>query len=103
EVVRGDLSAPETLDHGLQDVDAVFLVWTGTTATAEPAVPRIAARAGRIVFLTSPHRTPHPFFQQPNALVSIHVGVERLIEASGSGWAFLRAGGFALNCLHSWG
>jgi len=102
EVVRGDLSAPETLDHGLQDVDAVFLVWTGSLATAEPAVARIAARAARIVFLTSPHRTPHPFFQQPNALVSIHAGVERLIEASGSQWTFLRPGVFALNCLHWW-
>jgi hypothetical protein len=27
EVVRGDLTVPETLDRCLQDIDAVFLVW----------------------------------------------------------------------------
>jgi uncharacterized protein YbjT (DUF2867 family) len=102
EVVRGDLSAPETLEACHDGVDAVFLVWIGALAPAESAVERIAARAERVVFLSSPHRTPHPFFQQPNALVSVHAGVERLIEASGLQWTILRPGVFALNCLHWW-
>jgi uncharacterized protein YbjT (DUF2867 family) len=102
EVVRGDLSAPETLDACLDGVEAVFLVWLGSLAPAEATLQRIASHAGRVVFLSSPYRTPHPFFQQPNALVSIHAGIERLIEASGLQWTFLRPGVFALNCLHWW-
>jgi hypothetical protein len=45
----------------------VFLVWLGPLAPAEATLQRIASHAGRVVFLSSPHRTPHPFFQQPNA------------------------------------
>jgi uncharacterized protein YbjT (DUF2867 family) len=54
------------------------------------------------VLLTSPHRTPHPFFQQPNGLRAIHTGVEDLIGASGLRWTFLRPGPFALNCRNWW-
>jgi uncharacterized protein YbjT (DUF2867 family) len=102
EVVRGDLSAPETLDACLEGVDAVFLVWVAPFAAAAPALERIASRAERLVLLTSPHRTPHPFFQQPNVLRSVHEGVEQLIEASGVQWTFLRPGAFALNCRNWW-
>jgi len=102
EVVRGDLSAPETLDECLEGVDAVFLVWVAPIAAAAAALERIASRAERIVFLSSPHRTAHPFFQQPNALVSVHVGIERLVETSGLRWTFLRPGAFALNCRNWW-
>ena len=90
EVVRGDLSVPETLDVCLQGVDAVFLVWVAPMAAAAAALERIASRVERIVFLSSPHRTAHPFFQQPNALVSVHVGIEHLVETSGLRWTFLR-------------
>src|SRR5262249_51485640 len=65
EVVGGDLNAPETLDACLNDIDSVFLVWTASLAGAAPAIERITTRARQIVLLTSPHRTPHPFFQQP--------------------------------------
>ena len=103
EMVPGDLSAPDTLDACLNDIDTVFLVWVAPLAAAAPAIQRIAAHAGQIVLLTSPHRTPHPFFQQPNALRFIHSGVEQLIEASGLHWTFLRPGPFAINCRNwSW-
>src|SRR5262245_44477523 len=102
EVVRGDLSAPDTLGAGLNGIDSVFVVWIAPLAAAAPAIRRIAAHAGQIVLLTSPHRTPHPFFQQPNALRAIHAGVEQLIEASGLRWTFLRAGPFAINCRNWW-
>jgi uncharacterized protein YbjT (DUF2867 family) len=52
--------------------------------------------------LTSPHRTPHPFFQQPNGLRAIHAGVEQLIESSGLRWTFVRPGPFALNSRNWW-
>jgi uncharacterized protein YbjT (DUF2867 family) len=58
DVVGGDLLAPDSLDAALDEVDAVFLVWLGPLAAAVAAVERIAARAARIVLLTSPHRTP---------------------------------------------
>ena len=102
DVVGGDLSRSETLDACLDGIDAVFLVWVAPIAAAAAAVERIAAQAERVVFLSSPHRTAHPFFQQPNALVSVHVGIERLLEMSGLRWTFLRPGPFALNSRNWW-
>ena len=102
DFVRGDLAAPDTLDACLNGIDSVFLVWSSPLAAAAPALERIAAHARQIVLLTSPHRTPHPFFQQPNGLRAIHAGVEQLIETSGLRWTFLRPGPFALNCRNWW-
>ena len=102
EVVRGDLTVPEALDECLDGVDAVFLVWTAPGGTAPAVVDRIAKHARRIVFLTSPHQTAHPFFQQPNPAAAMHAEIERLIEASGVRWTFLRPGMFAANALLWW-
>ena len=102
DVVGGDLTAPDTLDACLDGIDSVFLVWIAPLAAAAPAVERIAAHARRVVLLTSPHRTPHPFFQQPNGLRAVHAGVEQLIESSGLRWTFLRPGPFAINCRNWW-
>ncbi|HTG16654.1 MAG TPA: NAD(P)H-binding protein [Blastocatellia bacterium] len=102
EVVRGDLTVPEVLAECLDGVDAVFLVWTAPASAAPAAVDRMAKHARSIVFLSSPHRTPHPFFQQPNPLASLHAEIERLIEASGLRWTFLRPGMFAANSLSWW-
>ena len=103
EVVAGDLSAPHTLDTCLDGIDDVFLVWVAPFAAAGAAIDRIASRAKRVVLLSSPHRTDHPFFQQPNALRAVHAGLEQLIEASGLRWTVLRPGVFALNCVFWWG
>lgn len=103
DVFGGDLTVPESLDASAAGADAVFLVWTAPLDAAAPAIARIAPRVGRIVLLTSPHRTPHPFFQQPNPLRAVYEGLEQTIEASGVPWTFLRPGPFALNCLHWWG
>ena len=102
EVVRGDLTSPETLDRALDDVDAIFLVWMAPLRPAAGAIQHIAPRVRRIVLLTSPIRTNHPFFQQPNALRHVHAGVEDLIEQSGTPWTVLRPGPFALNCRNWW-
>jgi uncharacterized protein YbjT (DUF2867 family) len=103
EVVRGDLTVPETLDPCLEDVDTVFLVWVAPPAAAPSALERIAKHARRIVFLTAPFKTPHPFFQQPNPARDVAERIERLIETSGLEWTFLRAGMFAGNARHFWG
>jgi uncharacterized protein YbjT (DUF2867 family) len=102
DVVRGDLTIPESLDGCLDDIDAVFLVWTVPADSAAAVVERMARHTRRIVFLSSPHRTPHPLFQQPNPLKQLHAEIERLIEASGREWTILRPGMFAANALTWW-
>jgi uncharacterized protein YbjT (DUF2867 family) len=103
DVVRGDLTVPETLDQCLEDIETVFLVWVAPPAAAPAALGRIAKRARRIVFLTAPLKTPHPFFQQPNPSRDMVERVEQLIETSGLEWTFVRAGMFAGNARHFWG
>ncbi len=104
DVVRGDLTDPESLDACLDGVDRVFLVWFAPPAAAAPALERILNHARRIVFLSSPHKTPHPFFQggQPNPVATLHTEIERLIETSGRQFTFLRPGMFAANALSWW-
>jgi len=102
DVVRGDLTLPETLDACLEGIDEVFLVWTAPPATVAPALERIAKHARRIVFLSAPYKTAHPFFQQPNPVRALGEQIERLIEMSGLQWTFLRPGMFAANALSWW-
>jgi uncharacterized protein YbjT (DUF2867 family) len=103
DVVRGDFTVPESLDSCLQDIDTVFLVWVAPPDAIEGALERIAQHARRIVYLTAPLNTPHPFFQQPNPSRVIAERVERLIQRSGLEWTFVRAGMFAGNARHFWG
>jgi uncharacterized protein YbjT (DUF2867 family) len=102
EVVTGDLTVPESLDATLRGVGAVFLVWTAPPATAPAVVDRLAAHAQRVVFLSSPHQTPHPFFQQPNPMAVLHADIERLIAAAGLESTIIRPGMFASNVLSWW-
>jgi uncharacterized protein YbjT (DUF2867 family) len=106
EVVAGDLTAPASLDTALQGVGAVFLVWTAAQEAAAAVVARLAAHTAgqrrRVVYLSSPHQTPHPFFQQPNSLRGLHAEVERLLAAATVDVVVLRPGMFASNALHWW-
>jgi len=102
EVMHGDLTLPDTLDRCLQDVDAVFLVWTASAAAVVPALERITTRARRIVFLSAPLKTPHPLFQQPNPLRAMVERIEQLLVSSGREWTFLRPAMFAANALGWW-
>ena len=101
--VRGDLTVPDSLDACLQGIDTVFLVWVAPPNAVDGALERIAKHARRIVYLTAPIKTPHPFFQQPNPSRAIAERIERLIEQSGLEWTFVRAGMFAGNARHFWG
>ena len=103
EVVAGDLTVPESLDAALQGVRAVFLLWTAPLATAAAVVERLASDTRRVVFLSSPHQTPHPFFQQPNPMARLHAEIERLIAAAGLESTFIRPGMFASNAQFWWG
>ena len=103
EVMRADLTVPETLDRCLEDIDTVFLVWVAPAGYIVPALERIARHARRIVFISAPLKTDHPFFQQPNPVRDMHAEIERVIEASGLQWTFLRPGMLSANALHFWG
>ena len=105
EVVRGDLTVPESLDAPLDGIDTVFLLWFASPDAVPAALERIAVPGRRIVFLSSPHKTPHPFFQgsQPNRGAMLHAEIERRIESSGSQWTFIRPGIFAINAVDWWG
>lgn len=102
EVYTGDLTVPESLDPALSGAGAVLLVWTAPPQTAEAVVERLAAHVRRVVLLSSPHRTPHPFFQQPNPMTVLHAEIERLIAATGLESTVLRPGMFASNALAWW-
>jgi len=102
EVVTGDLTVPESLDAALRGVSAVFLVWTAPPATAPAVVERLATHARRVVFLSSPHQTPHPFFQQPNPMAVLHAEIERRLAAAGLASTIIRPGVFASNALLWW-
>jgi uncharacterized protein YbjT (DUF2867 family) len=102
EVVTGELSVPESLNEGLRGVGAVFLVWTAPPTTVQPVVERLATYARRVVFLSAPHKTPHPFFQQPNPMAELYADIERRIAAAGLESTIIRPGMFASNALLWW-
>lgn len=102
DVVQGDLTQTETLDRCLEGIHTVFLVWVAPGSAVAPALERIARYARRIVFLSAPLKTPHPFFQQPNPIRNLHAKIEALIEASDVEWTFLRPGMLASNALFWW-
>jgi uncharacterized protein YbjT (DUF2867 family) len=100
--VGGDLTAPESLDAALDGVRAVFRVWTAPPAAVPAALDRIAAHTRRVVLLSSPHRTPHPFFQQPNPMARFHADLEARIAAAGLETTTIRPGMFASNTAMWW-
>jgi uncharacterized protein YbjT (DUF2867 family) len=106
EVVAGDLTVPASLDSALEGVDAVFLLWTAPINTAAAVVDRLApnpsSSSRRVVYLSSPHQTPHPFFQQPNPLRGLHVEIERLLAAANLAVTVVRPGMFASNARVWW-
>ena len=104
EVVHGDLTVPESLDAPLEGVDTVFLLWFAPPEAVAAALARIAVPGRRVVFLSSPHKTQHPFFQgsQPNRGAMLHAEIERRIETSGCQWTIVRPGMFAINSIGWW-
>jgi uncharacterized protein YbjT (DUF2867 family) len=103
EVVRGDLTVPESLEAPLKSVETIFLLWTAPPATVPAVIQRLASRARRVVLLSSPHQTPHPFFQQPNPMARFHADLERQIAESGLASTIIRPGMFASNTQFWWG
>jgi len=105
DVVAGDLTIPESLDAALDGAGTVFLLWTAAPTTAREVIARIAAHARRrrrVVYLSAPFRTPHPFFQQPNVMRDLHEELERALAEAELATTILRPGMFASNVLHWW-
>ena len=102
EVVTGDLTDPDSIAQAAEGTQSAFLVWTAPFATAPAVVPALAQRVERIVLLSSPHQTPHPFFQQPNALADFHAELDRMVIDSGREWTIVRPGMFAANSIMWW-
>jgi uncharacterized protein YbjT (DUF2867 family) len=99
EVVRGDLSDPDTLNACLVGVEAVFLMWPFPTAKAAPAVlDAVSKHARRIVYLSA--MSVRDDLERQSTLISaFHADIEHLIEQSGLEWTILRPSGFATNIL----
>ncbi len=95
EVVRGDLSAPETLPAALRGVEAVFLYAVPGSVSA---VLQAAADAGvgKVVMLSS-LAVDDDVDVQSNPIAAFHAAIEDEIEASALEWTFLRPGAFATN------
>jgi uncharacterized protein YbjT (DUF2867 family) len=102
EVVVGDLTEPDSLAPAVAGVDAAFVVWATGPATVPAVFARLARNVQRVVLLSSPHQTPHPFFQQPNPMAMLHAHIERQLVASGVPSVIIRPGMFASNAIAWW-
>jgi uncharacterized protein YbjT (DUF2867 family) len=96
EAVRADLADPASLEPRLAGVDSAFLVWPfsapGLAAGPGARLVEVLARhVSRIVYLSAEAAARRP--------ESFWATMERLIEASGAQWTFLRPTGFAANTL----
>lgn len=98
EVVRGDLTEPETLPAALAGVEAAFLVPQYGLDFAP--LLRAAGQAGvrRLVLLSS-GAVVLGTERQPDVIAQYHRDVERAVEASGIEWTFLRLLFPAINSL----
>lgn len=103
EIVEGDLTEPASLGAALRGADSVFIVWTAPVSAAPAAIDRLAAEhPSRVVLLSAPFRTPHPFFQQPNPMRTMLAEVERLLAESDLATTILRPGMLASNAAEWW-
>lgn len=98
DVVRSDLTKPETLPAALACVEAAFLILPYGMDVAPLLAAAGAAGVRRIVFLSSGAVVPGTE-RQPDAIAQYHRDVERAIETSGIEWTFLRLLFPAINSL----
>jgi uncharacterized protein YbjT (DUF2867 family) len=102
EIIRGDLTVPETIDAPLDGVDIVFLLYRGLGPASVPVFERIAKRARKIVFLSS-SLVRDDVDRQTNPIAAGHAEIEAVIQQFTPEWTLLRPGAFAANALNWWG
>jgi uncharacterized protein YbjT (DUF2867 family) len=101
EVVRGDLTLPESIDACAKGVEAVFLVWQAPDLTVASVIERIAKYVQRIVFVSN--QTVRDDREVQDYLIStLHAKIESAIAASGVKWTYLRPAAFATNARLWW-
>ncbi|BCY09847.1 SDR family oxidoreductase [Actinoplanes sp. L3-i22] len=95
EVVRGDLTDPESLRPAFESVDRMYLFPSPSSAAA---LVGLAERAGvrRVVTLSSGAVST-------GYDTNFHLPVEQAVEASGMAWTHVRPAEFMLNNLWLWG
>lgn len=103
EVVRGDLTSPESLSAALDGVDAVFLVFPSVTAdaSARNLVATLTKQARRLIYLSAYGVPNEPATQaEPDGtILGSHAHLEGAIAAAAAEYTFIRASGFATNTL----
>lgn len=97
EVVRGDLSEPDSLPPALDGVTSVFLFPVPGSAPAFLAAAK--QQAIRHVVMLSSGGVRDDVAQQQDAIARFHAEIEQAIIASGLTWTFVRPGAFATNTL----
>ncbi|WP_116200657.1 NAD(P)H-binding protein [Amycolatopsis circi] len=98
DVVRGDLTKPETLPPALAGVEAAFLVLQYGMDVAPLLAAAVQAGVRRLVLLSSGAVVPGAE-QQPDVIAQYHRDVERAVEETGIEWTFLRLLFPAVNSL----
>lgn len=94
ELVRGDLSWPDSLTEALEGVERMYLFPAPETAR-EVVARAVKAGVRRIVVLSSGAVTT-------GYDTDFHLPVERAVEESGLEWTHVRPGEFATNTLQMW-
>ncbi|MDI1481341.1 SDR family oxidoreductase [Polyangium sp. y55x31] len=99
EVVKGDLTRPETLDAAFAGVDKAFVLFTGAdlaTLASNAAEAAKKADVTHLVMLSS-----STVVQAPEShLGRWHIDAEAKIKASGLAFTILQPGAFASNTLN---
>ncbi|MFB8206495.1 MULTISPECIES: SDR family oxidoreductase [unclassified Streptomyces] len=96
ERVRLDLASPQGLHEALHGVQKIFL-YAQPAGAARLTEAAATAGVGHIVLLSSLAIESHGADTSP--IAQQHRLVEDVLRASGIGWTFVRAGGFATNAL----
>jgi uncharacterized protein YbjT (DUF2867 family) len=95
-LLAGDLRRPDSVAAAAEGAEAAFLLWPWFDAGgASEVVSELARRVDRVVYLSAA-RLQH---EEKGVIDGVWADVEGLVEASGVGWTFVRAGGFAANTL----
>lgn len=99
EVVRGDLTDPDSVAAALADVDRAFLLWPlGGGDLTRTVVELVAARVRRIVYLSA-IGVADDGAAAPDPILQFHTDIEQAVRATGVEWTFVRSGGMAANTL----
>ncbi len=97
EVVRGDLTQPESLPAALDGVDRAYLFPVSGEATQGFLDIAAKCELRRVVVLSSLATT-----WPDSAIGAHHLAVESAVESSGREWTHVRPGAFAVNSLRLW-